>query len=73
MYRIYRNSDTTAAYNVEIVANFLSDVPTLPTEYASGSTCIVIEDGSVWMLDAGHEVTDPETGEITIAKEWHKI
>jgi hypothetical protein len=73
MHAIYKNSDQTAYSVVEIVANFLSDIPGLPTDYAPGSTCLVVEDGSVWILDAGHEVVDPETEEKTIEKEWHKI
>lgn len=59
MFKVYRNSDTTAAYVVEIAADERSDIESLPTNYEVGSTCIVMEDSSVWML--GND------------GEWHEI
>ena len=59
MFKVYRNSDVTTAYVVEVVADYISDIETLPTNWAPGSSCIVTEDGSVWML--GNDET------------WHEI
>lgn len=49
-YSSYQNSDNIVPYYVALVADYLSDVETLPTEVAPGSTCLVIEDSSIWML-----------------------
>ncbi len=68
-FSVYRNSDITAAYVTEIVADKLSDIDetnseydaenAVSTDFTPGSTCIVIEDSSVWML--GND------------KKWHEI
>lgn len=58
-YKVYKNSDTTAAYVVEIVADKAEDIETLPTEFTPGSTCLCIEDSSVWVF--GND------------KEWHQL
>lgn len=58
-YSSYQNSDNIVPYYVALVADYLSDVETLPTEVAPGSTCLVIEDSSLWIL-GNDEV-------------WHKI
>lgn len=49
-YSSYQNSDNIVPYYVSLVADYLSDVETLPTEVAPGSTCLVIEDSSLWIL-----------------------
>lgn len=51
MYKIYRNSDNTTAYVVEMVADYRTDIETLPTNFYPGSACLVTEDGSVWILN----------------------
>lgn len=68
-YSVYRNSDRTAAYVTELVADNLADIDetssgydaekAVSTDFTPGSTCIVLEDSSVWML--GND------------KKWHKI
>lgn len=58
-YSVYRNSDHTAAYVNELIADTTADIENLPTDYTPGSTCIVIEDSSIWIL--GND------------KAWHKI
>jgi hypothetical protein len=59
MFKIYRNSDTTSAYVVELVADTLEDIDNLPTTFSPGSDCLCLEDSSVYMLG-----TD---------KQWHLI
>lgn len=49
-YRVTKNADTTQPSVVEIVADTLSDKENLSTDFGSGSTCIVLENSSVWML-----------------------
>ena len=49
-YQSYRTSDNTAPYYADLIADLLSDVETLPTFYAPGSTCLVLEDFSVYIL-----------------------
>lgn len=50
MFKVYKNSDTTTSYVVEIVADTIDDIEDLPTNFTPGSDCIVLEDSSVWML-----------------------
>lgn len=47
---VYKNGDNTPSNVVEIVTDLVSDIATLDTSYGSGSTCLVIEDSSVYML-----------------------
>lgn len=53
MFKIIANSETGGV--VEIVADFLDDVQDLPTDVSSGSTAIVLEDSSVYMLGNDEE------------------
>lgn len=40
-------------YNVvELVADTVADIANLPTNCAPGSTCVVIENSSVWIIDS---------------------
>jgi hypothetical protein len=50
MYKIIKNGDTTSSSVTELVADHVSDVDILPTNVGAGSSCIVIENSSVWML-----------------------
>lgn len=60
-YSSYQNSDDIVPNYVALVADKLTDIATLPTKiYAPGSTCLVIEDSSLWILS-------------TEDKEWHKV
>ena len=47
MYKVIQNLPQNV---VEIIADFISDVDDLPTNYGVGSDCIVLEDSSVYML-----------------------
>ena len=59
MYNIIRQGDTNQHDLMSYMCDNLADIGILPTDCGAGSTCIIIEDSSVWMLG-----TD---------KEWHKI
>ena len=51
MYKIIKNGDTTASAVSEYVADERVDIDSLPTEASkAGSSCICLEDSSVWML-----------------------
>ena len=55
-YSSYQDSDNIVTGYTDLIADYLSDVPTLPTKiYAAGSTCLVIEDSSVWVLGVDGE------------------
>ena len=47
MYKVIQNLPQNV---VEIIADFISDVDDLPTNYGVGSSCLVLENSSVWML-----------------------
>lgn len=49
-YKIIKNGDNTQSSVVEIVIDTLSELSNLPTDYSAGSTCICLENSSVWML-----------------------
>lgn len=50
-YRIIKSGDTTPGSVVEIVADTVEDIATLPTEdIGVGSDCIVLENSSVLMF-----------------------
>ncbi len=59
MYKVIKNGDNTNSTVTELVADFISDIEDLPTDLGSGSSCIVIENSSVWML--GND------------KQWHQL
>ena len=48
MFTITRNFQM----NVEAIAEERIDIDTAPTDVGIGSTCFVIEDSSVWILDS---------------------
>ena len=50
MYKITANGEDIQQTVVEIVADELADISTLPVTFCPGSSCIVIENSSVWML-----------------------
>ena len=57
MYKVIANGEDVQQNVVEIVADEISDITDLQTEtdkpttyYGAGSSCIVLEDSSVWML-----------------------
>lgn len=57
--KIYKNGDNTQSALVELVADFVADIDSLDTSYYPGSTCLVTENSSVYMLGpdkAWHEL-----------------
>lgn len=49
-YSSYQNSDNIVPYYVALIADTEEDIPNLPTDYAPGSTCLVVENSSLWIL-----------------------
>ena len=50
MYGVTANGDNIQSGVTEFVVDKLTDVDTLPTNIGAGSSCIVLENSSVWML-----------------------
>ena len=55
MYKVIANGEDVQQNVVEIIADNLTDLDNLQVEtqtacYGAGSSCIVIENSSVWML-----------------------
>jgi hypothetical protein len=59
MYKIIKNGDNTNSGVAERIAGELTDIDTLPTNVSAGSSCICLENSSVWML--GND------------KQWHQL
>lgn len=59
MFSVDMNGNNKQSSVVEIIADEASDIQNLPTEYGVGSTCVCLEDSSVWML--GND------------KHWHEL
>lgn len=55
MYSIIQQGDTVESYVIECVCDTREDIATLPTAWKTGSSCIVIEDSSVFMLNNNKE------------------
>ena len=52
MYNIIRHGDADQNYILQYCCDTREDLAKLPTGDGAGSTCIVIEDSSVHMLDS---------------------
>lgn len=52
MYNVIKSSDNVAPYIMEYVVSTLLDIDTLPVKptCAPGSSCVCLENASVWML-----------------------
>ena len=59
MYNIKQQGDTVQNGIVEFVADTRADIDTISTNWEMGSTCLIIEDSSVWILGSD--------------KQWHEI
>jgi hypothetical protein len=60
MYNIKQQGDTVQNGIIEFTADTRADIDTIPTEsWEMGSTCLVIEDSSVWILGSD--------------KKWHEL
>lgn len=49
-YKIISNGPNIQSNVVEVIADTLTDLDTVPTSFGVGSDCIVLENSSVWML-----------------------
>lgn len=58
-YSIIQQGDTVETYVMSAIVDKKADVETLPLTWKSGSSCLVLEDSSVWVL--GNDKT------------WHEI
>lgn len=58
-YKITVNGNNIQSSVVEIIADTVADVDSLPTDVGIGSDCIVLENSSVFML--GNDLT------------WHEL
>ena len=55
MYSVTKNQDSTQPYVTELIADTPDDVATLPTHYTPGSTCLVVSNSSVYVLNNQHK------------------
>ena len=62
MFTITANGDHVSPNKVEITVDTRADLADLPTTFDVGSTCIVIQDASVFMF--GNDKTWQEMGGI---------
>lgn len=56
MYYVIKSADRSAPYVTELVADTDADVQNIPVDlYDPGTTCIVIENSTVYMLNTQKE------------------
>ena len=63
-YSIIQNSDNITSGVKSYIANEIADIATLPINNASGSTCICLEDGELYILTVKEKTQD---------KYWKKL
>lgn len=51
-YNMMRQGDTDEYNNIVYCCDTRADVEQLPKEIGMGSSCVVLEDSSVWMLSS---------------------
>lgn len=54
-YQLYKNDNGFPGYHEEYIVDTRMDMHTVPRDCEPGSTCLVIEDSSVWVLNTNHE------------------
>lgn len=64
MYSVIKNNDDSTYGITELVINTVADLASVPTSYASGSSCLCIETSDVYMLSVPDEDGN---------KEWKRI
>lgn len=57
MYSAVRSADKRTPYVVNLVADSDSDIESLPTHYAAGSTCLAIDSSTTYVLNHDKEWT----------------
>ena len=58
MYNVMSQNGTVAYGMLELVVDTRSDIQTLPINCAPGSSCLVIEDFSVWLLNSKKQLVE---------------
>jgi hypothetical protein len=53
-YQLYKNDHGYPGYHSEYIVDKREDMVNVPTNCEVGSSCIVLEDSSVWILDTEH-------------------
>lgn len=51
MYNITQQGDSVQYGVIECICDTRADIQNLPTDWQAGSSCLVIADSSVWMLN----------------------
>lgn len=54
MINMIKQGGDEIAYVKDFVADTIADIASLPTNCAPGSSCFVIENSSVWMLNGSN-------------------
>lgn len=54
-FYVYKNDNEYPGYHQEYIVDTRMDMHTIPRDCATGSLCLVIEDGSVWILNTLQE------------------
>ena len=54
-YRLYKNDNDYPGYHAEYIVDTLADMQDVPTKCEVGSSCLVLEDSSVWVLNTEKE------------------
>ena len=54
MINIIKQGGDEIAYVKEFVADTIADIASLPTNCAPGSSCFILENSSVWMLNSNN-------------------
>jgi hypothetical protein len=52
MYSFMAQNGIVSYGIIEVVVDFRSDIATLPKDCAPGSSCIVLEDFSIWLFNS---------------------
>lgn len=60
MFSFMSQNGSTVYGMVELVADSRSDVLTLPTDCAPGSSCLILEDFSIWMMNSKKQWVESE-------------
>lgn len=62
MYSSAKTASKTSPYLVRLIADYESDIDTLPVRYTPGSTCRVVESGKVYMLNNQEQWIEQPSG-----------
>jgi hypothetical protein len=54
-FRLYKNDNDYPGYHAEYIVDTIDDMQNVPTKCEVGSSCLVLEDSSVWVLNTEKE------------------